>query len=117
MSTKNDNMFEIVKFKWIKKDTYAIIISVIVSLFIILFLPKKLAIGFKFIIYISIVLILYMIIRYCISNNKERFNNIEYFNDINNQLQYVAKHGNYVDLMNAMTLLNSYCRIYLVFFY
>jgi hypothetical protein len=34
------------------------------------------------------------------------------FNDINNQLQYVAKHGNYVDLMNAMTLLNSYCRIY-----
>lgn len=58
MSTKNDNMFEIVKFKWIKKDTYAIIISVIVSLFIILFLPKKLAIGFKLIIYISIVLIL-----------------------------------------------------------
>lgn len=34
------------------------------------------------------------------------------FNDLDNQLQYVAKNGNYVDLMNAMVLLNTYSKIY-----
>ena len=34
------------------------------------------------------------------------------FNNVNNQLQYIAKHGNYVDIANAMALICAYSSVY-----
>jgi hypothetical protein len=34
------------------------------------------------------------------------------FNNVNNQLQYIAKNGNYQDIANAMTLICAYSKIY-----
>jgi len=55
-----------------KKDTYSIVASIIISILISLCLPKKLEGGFKFIIIISLILIIYIIIRYAISTYKEK---------------------------------------------
>ena len=34
------------------------------------------------------------------------------FNNVNNQLQYIAKTGNYQDIANAMALISAYSSIY-----
>lgn len=35
------------------------------------------------------------------------------FNNINNQLQRIAKHGNYIDVQNALVLISAFARVYL----
>ena len=101
MNDDNDNksMFKIVKYKWTKKDSWILIVSIIVSiLLMVMFSPAKYTIGFKFLIFISLVLILYIIFRYSFTDfEKEKLENNNVIESLDNLDNNLNKDDNIVE--------------------